>query len=475
MEREHGENRQERDVESVQNHHQGAAEQLDETVAPSAFQAFRSILDKAKGKQPIADRRELSRDKSKSLFLVVGAGMAILLIFFGLFSSPKSRMPLPGETPRGNPNLGRRTTSVQEQNDSSKTLTPLLSADVRDTDNASGSQVTAKDVGGTSPRYNEMRVPANPLQPTKPLPGRARNDERYALKNVDFSDPVLPQTAPAPGPPLVAHDSDSALKKPSLVFVRTVEGATPVLQAPPQENGTVTEILPAGTRLVSRLVAPVSSAVSSPVVAVVEYNYERSGEIVLPAGSRVVGKLSQVTASGFVAIQFDQLEMPDGNVEKIDATAMDLNFGPLKGNVSGRNRGRNFLVRSMTGIGTVASYVIGGQGGSGFNGPISENSLLRERLAENIGMAGQDEINTLAANQRIVVTIPGNTRFYIVLQKSSSEKQVSPTVRSADANSLALSGARVPSLEDLRELIQLRNELNQMYSQNDAESKTSRQ
>jgi len=129
----------------------------------------------------------------------------------------------------------------------------------------------------------------------------------------------------------------------------------------------------------------------------------------------------------------------------------------------------------MTGIGTVAAYVVGGHGGSGFNGPISENSLLRERLAENIGTAGQDEINTLAANQRIVVTIPGNTRFYIVLQKSSSEKQVSPTVRSADANSLALSGARVPSLEDLRELIQLRNELNQMYSQNDAESETSRQ
>jgi len=35
--------------------------------------------------------------------------------------------------------------------------------------------------------------------------------------------------------------------------------------------------------------------------------------------------------------------------------------------------------------------VVGGQGTTGFNGPISENSLLRERLADNIGMAGQDE------------------------------------------------------------------------------------
>jgi Bacterial conjugation TrbI-like protein len=236
------------------------------------------------------------------------------------------------------------------------------------------------------------------------------------------------------------------------------------LQTPPRENSTVAEILPAGTRLVARLEAPVSSAIATPVLAVVEYNYERNGVIVLPAGSRVFGKLSHVTPSGFVGLQFDRIEMPDGSVERIDATAMDLKFGPLKGNVSGRNRGKNFLVRSVSGIGTVAAYVVGGQGTTGFSGPISENSLLRERLAENIGMAGQDEINRLAANQTIFVTIPGNTRFYIVVQKDNSDQHVNPAIRSVDTNSVALSGARAPSLEELRELIQLRNELNQMYA-----------
>jgi hypothetical protein len=93
-----------------------------------------------------------------------------------------------------------------------------------------------------------------------------------------------------------------------------------------------------------------------------------------------------------VGFQFDRVETPDGMVEKIDATAMDLKFGPLKGDVSGRNRGKNFLVRSVTGVGTVAAYIVGGQGTTGFNGPISESSLLRERLADNIGMAGQDQI-----------------------------------------------------------------------------------
>jgi ABC-type dipeptide/oligopeptide/nickel transport system ATPase component len=159
------------------------------------------------------------------------------------------------------------------------------------------------------------------------------------------------------------------------------------------------------------------------------------------------------------------VETPEGTVEKIDATSMDLKFGPIKGIVSGRNRGKNFLVRSVTGIGTVAAYVVGGQGTTGFNGPISENSLLRERLADNIGMAGQDEINTLSANQNIVVTVPGNTRFYVVVEKGSSEEARRPVPRPTDAGNGNLSAGKAPTLEELRQLIQLRSELNQMYSQ----------
>jgi hypothetical protein len=220
----------------------------------------------------------------------------------------------------------------------------------------------------------------------------------------------------------------------------------------------------------------VSSAVPTPVIAVVEYNYERDGEIVLPAGSRVFGKLSHVSPSGLVGFQFDRVQTPEGSVEKIDATAMDLKFGPLKGSVSGRNRGRNFLVRSVTGIGTVAAYVVGGQGTTGFNGPISENSLLRERLADNIGMAGQDQINTLAANQTIVVTVPGNTRFYVVVEKASSENELGkPAVRPTDSNSPSLTAGKVPTLEELRELLQLKSELNQMYLQTNTQPAAAQQ
>jgi hypothetical protein len=440
----------------------------EESVSSGTFQTLRTLLEKARrNQQGIPSRRELSRDKSKSFLLLGAATVALLLIFFGVFSSPKTRAPLPGETARGAPSLGRKAISGQDQNAATKKVTPILNADVREGDNGSGSQVTPQDVGGTSPRYNQFRPATSTATSAlgKPPAGRPANSEAYALKNVDFSDPAVAQPTSMPNPPRLAGESDSELKKPSIVFVRAAQNTTPAFQRSPIEDGTLAAVFPAGTRLIARLEAPVSSAAPAPVIAVVEYNYERDGEIVLPAGSRVFGKLSHVSPSGFVGFQFDQVETPEGSVEKIDATSMDLKFRPIKGNVSGRNRGKNFLVRSVTGMGTVAAYVVGGQGTTGFNGPISENSLLRERLADNIGMAGQDEINTLSANQNIVVTVPGNTRFYVVVEKGNSGDVGRSVPRSTDANTPNLAGTKAPTLEELRQLIQLRSELDQMYSQ----------
>ena len=393
----------------------------EEPVTPTPLQRFRALLDSAQRSQnPVASRRELGRDKSKSLFVLVGASVALLLLFFGLFSSPKNRGPLPGETARGGPSLGRKVTPGQEQNDPAKTVTPLLSADVN-------RGMSAPDHKSRRRRWVEPRLGITEhenCQVETPLRWkslqRAEHEVQENMPSRTWISPIpkLRRQPAIPNPPaLHSGEPDSDLKKPSIVFVRSAQSATPALQSPRNEDNTLAELLPAGTRLVARLEAPVSSAVPAPVIAVVEYNYEHNGEIVLPAGARVFGKLSHVTPSGIVGFQFDRVETPDGMVEKIDATAMDLKFGPLKGDVSGRNRGKNFLVRSVTGIGTVAAYIVGGQGTTGFNGPISENSLLRERLADNIGMAGQDEINTLAANQTIVVTVPGNTRFYIVVEK----------------------------------------------------------
>src|SRR5258708_30455801 len=94
--------------------------------------------------------------------------------------------------------------------------------------------------------------------------------------------------------------------------------------------------MPAGTRLIARLESPASSAAHAPVVAVIEYNYERDGEIAVPAGAKVLGKLEQVNSSGYVGIHFESIEIPDGTREKIDATAIELHFEPLKSKVTGK-------------------------------------------------------------------------------------------------------------------------------------------
>src|SRR5271166_3282605 len=253
----------------------------------------------------------------------------------------------------------------------------MLSADVRSTDPALAGQLTPEDIDRTS-RTGMARKPTGATATAT----KTSSPQDYALSKVDFSDPSVGQGTTTPNPPPSASDSLSDLKKPSLVFVRSAE-AKPTIRSNSPEDIEETLALAAGTRLVARLQTPVSSAVAAPVVAVVEYNYERNGQILLAAGSKVFGRLTQVNPSGYVGIQFSRVEMPDGAVEKVDASAMSLNFGPLKGDVSGKKTGTKFLVRSLTGVGTIASYLVGPQG-SAYNGMVSPNTLMRERLADNV-------------------------------------------------------------------------------------------
>jgi hypothetical protein len=450
-----------------------AEPEREETVKGNWREAFRTTFERARRRQkPAAGRQELGRDKSKTLFVLAGAGVALLLLFFGIFSSPKKRAPLPGETPHGKPSLGRKVTPGQENNDPTKTVTPMLSADVRSSDPPLAARVTPEDVGRTS---RTSTVTSPPI--TKPSAAKTNFPQDYALRKVDFSDTLVGQgdTIPPPPPapalePSSGRDQRADLKKPSLVFVRAVD-PKPAIKPGTQDDEDESLALPAGTRLVARLQAPVSSAVAAPVVAVVEYNYERNGQIVLPAGAKVFGRLVQVNPSGYVAIQFSRVEMPNGTPEKIEASAMDLNFGPLKGYVSGKSKGTKFLVRSLTGLGTVASYLVGPQGSSSA-GLISTNTLMRERLADNVATAGQEELNGLAFRQNRVVTVPGNTRFYIFVQKPTSDHVTNNSgTRNASTGTAGFNGG-VPTLEELRQLIELRREINELYAQGNSQSVT---
>jgi hypothetical protein len=346
----------------------------------------------------------------------------------------------------------------------------MLSADVRSNDPA-GDRVTAEEVGRTS-RTGSVASSAS----AKPSAAKTNGHQDYALGKIDFSDPWVEQGNMIPPPPPAAAsegssgtDQSTNLKKPSLVFVRAIEAQPAINKPGTRDDEEETLPLPVGTRLVGRLQAPVSSAVATPVVAVVEYSYERNRQIVVPAGTKVFGRLAQVSPSGYMAIQFHRVEMPDGTSAKIDGSAMDLNFGPLKGSVSGKKTGTKLLVRSLTGLGTVASYLVGPQASSSAE-LISANTLLRERLANNVATAGQEKLNSLAYSQNLVVTLAGNTRFYIIVQKLASER--APTDAGPHNASTNTAGVNVgvPTLEELRQLIQLKGEINDLYSQANRQS-----
>lgn len=460
----------ENEEESVGAPDPGPAEELsiDEARAssrPGWREIFSQAFDKARGEHQVTNRRELGRDRSRSLFLLAGAAIVVLLVFVGIFSSPETARKSADARRAGTSDLGRRVTSGQQPTVHTGSVTPLLNAQTGQPEVPGSQAVTPEDVGRTA-RPTE---PGMGVQPKSSIPHVARNAGPYALGRIDFSDPSMSQQAPA-APNSSVQSASTDLRKPSLVFVRSVEnragGGAPKMTTAPWEEIPVALELPAGTRLVARLQSVVNSAIKTPVVAAIEYSYERDGQIVVPAGAKVLGTLQQADRSGYVAIHFDALQLPDGTMQKMDAVAMSLSFGPLKGHVSGRKTGTGFLVRTFMGLGTVAAYLVGAGGANGFNGPLSESALLRDRMATNIGIAGDQELNSLAFNQNILVTVPGNTRFYVVVEKNSAagEGQARPAATQHADN------ATFPTGEELRQLLQLRRELNDMYQQTNIQS-----
>jgi hypothetical protein len=428
---------------------------------------LRRAFEKARREQ-VANRQELGRDKSRSLFLLAGAAIVLLLLFLGVFSSPKSLKKPEGRRP-GTPDLGRRTTPGQQIPGQEGSVIPLLSADTGRSEGARNQGVTPEDVSRTA-RPSQVLGKPSPSAVSKPT---VTNPDQYALGRIDFSDPTVPQasgtaTTRQPAPSGTTSPEREDLRKPSLVFVRSAQ-TTPTSPdtkfVPGAVEATSPNVaLPAGTRLVARLQSAVSTALKTPVVAAIEYNYERDGEIVVPAGTKALGTLQQADRSGYVAIRFDTLQMPDGTAQKIEAIAMSLAYEPLKGNVSGKKTGTRFLVRTFTGLGTAATYLVGAGGGSGFNGPLSESALLRDRIASNIGIAGDQELNSLAFSQNIIVTVPGNTRFYLVIEQGTRAGQM----QMRPANAIQTNQRQLPSVEELRQLLQLHRELSEMYLQSGA-------
>lgn len=413
-------------------------------------------------------------DRSKAFLVLATVVVLCGFAFLALFSTSNSERR--AQERRTTPNLGRPATAAQSGGPAGSQV-PLLNAD-QGAGDQNGDQLSPEDINATSRRSQTPSRSANEPAPNQHALGQVPpvNDpalDMYRQQIARYTPPPTPASPPPPPPPPPPVSTNDSLGKPSLVFVRSVTstdvtqtGRGTLQQAVTQRYRSST-LLPTGTRLVARLQAAISSAVKTPVIAVIEYNYELDGQIVIPAGTKAVGQLAQTNQNGDIGLRFSSLEMPDGTTEPIEGSGVSLDNGPIKGTVNGRNGAKRALVRSLTGIGSMAAYLVGGRSYGGLSGPIDQSILLRERIASNVGLAGEQELMRLAYTQNIVITLPGNTRFYIILQEAATTSNVSDTTANVASNPgggvAALDGQSLPTAVELRELVALKNELNRMY------------
>lgn len=343
---------------------------------------------------------------SKNKLFILGGGLAVAVLFF-VFTA------VVGKSPRKT--SARQAVSIQQAKQHLATppkgsVTPLMDTPRAPAPDNSSGQLGPSDIR----RTRSVGSPAE-IKPVavKPSPGKSLGAiPSFAQTQQKWEDPA-PYGATEPVE--AAQHQQNSLKEPSLIFVRN-QAQAPVdditSKAHADSDKPLLDVTP-GTRVQAKLQTQISSAVSNQVIAVVEYTYAIGDRIVIPAGARFIGELRQADRFGNVDVKFDELDLSDTETMKIDATGCALDMGPIKGIVTGKNTGKNFLVRAASGLGSVLAEVAGNNTSAAF----SEDDMLRERLAENIGTAGDSEVMSLNANSRIVVSVPADTKIYVVFTK----------------------------------------------------------
>jgi hypothetical protein len=321
------------------------------------------------------------KDKPKSILkengrlLFIGAGIVLVLLLLAFNGISRHSIPARKDSAAG----VQRQAAKPDNSAAASSATPILDAGRSPSQEPDGSLVNPDQIGRTATKQSKPS-PAATLGDVKPFDGSQWQPAPYQPGSQPTS---TTGDVSAPSDTTQARGEHDALDKASLVFVRNSSSA--VANSRSQDVAAPFELgigLPPGTRLRARLESAVNTAVRTPVVAVIEYNYEQNGEIVIPAGAKAFGHLESADHSGYIGIRFESLLMPDGSSVALEAAATDLQLRPLRGKVEGRHTGKNVLVRSFAGVGEVAATLVGR---GSLNQPLSEGDLLRERVANNIG------------------------------------------------------------------------------------------
>jgi hypothetical protein len=336
--------------------------------------------------------------------VVLIGGVLALAIGFFLFAQFTSKKPAHPAT-----QVTQASKTQPQQPRQQASLTPNVDPYHNQTTDNSRDKVSVSDIERTRHPNYKNGTPTTP-PPSEHPPRSLDSVPPFKATQQTFHDPE-PYGTPPPQPAAATQQEQNALKEASLVFVRNPQTQTLAHHnGDPGDSDVPVLQLKEGTRIQAHLESEASSAIHIPVVAVVDYTYAIGDQILVPAGARVFGKLTQADSSGDVGIEFTEIQTLDGAREKISAVGAALDMGPIKGNVYGKHEGRSFLVRAASGIGSVASMVVG----NNMNEAYSPSDMIRERAATNIGMAGDNQIQMINANTHIIVAVPANTKIYVV-------------------------------------------------------------
>jgi hypothetical protein len=377
------------------------------------------VEDRTDAQQPTGHAtREGSEGKSgieKSKLMMLGGGLLAAVLFLALTSLVNHSSTAKKAADKQPSHLAQQ----QASGPSKGSVTPLMETVHTDVQENTSGQVHPGDIKRTSTPAPGTGDNLGAASPAKPRAGSAAGANSLGAIP-SFSDTQQKWEEPQPygdaghASPVQTQQTQNALKEASLVFVRAPAQSQPAgtVTHSSADTGPVLEMTP-GSRIEAKLEMQISSAVLAPVVAVIEYTYAIGDRIVVPAGARVYGQLQQADRSGFVGVKFDEIELLDGQREKIEAIGAGLDLGPIKGTVYGKNTGKNFLIKAASGVGSLAALLVGNNSGAAF----SEGDLLRQRVAENVGNAGDSELMSLNATSRIIVSVPADTKIYIIFTK----------------------------------------------------------
>ncbi len=400
-------------------------------------------------------KKSVSVDNSRILVMLVGFALVLLLCAYAMVRSHEAASA-PGSTTK---KTGAQSKPADSNAGNEHHFLPTTNAAQSGEPDGDDGYATSKTVEQTATNHPNAVTTAAPPPPNTGG-GTLASVPPFTAGQSWEPPPYQPgaQGAMPDGVALDAKAEREAMDKASLVFVRSASSsaaksdAAPLMVEPELGLG-----LPPAAKLRARLESAANTAVETPVTAVIEYNYERNGEIVVPAGAKAIGRLQQADRSGYVGIRFDSLVLPDGSTTEIAGTATDLGMRALKGKVEGKNTGKNILVRSVSGIGEVAAMLVGR---NGVNQPLSEGDMLRERVGSNIGQASDEQLQRMAMGEHIVVSLPAGTEIYVVLQQAAKPK-LAAVAAGAGQNQHPEATANAPTAQELRQLLQLQRELNE--------------